>query len=152
MGQLSARDYAEWAGEMLMQGFDSRSLRITAGLDSFVSAFEAENYFFRSVQELGLAVPEPESAIRAYACGIAQEIIEGHITGQEGVRMLYAICVATEYNRDFIVWYELDDARTSLLFGDYPFTYESATLENFDEIAKQEAVNFIATVCSRSAT
>jgi hypothetical protein len=30
--------------------------------------------------------------------------------------------------------------------GHYPFTYQSATLDNFDEIAKREAANFIAAV------
>jgi hypothetical protein len=150
--QLSTSDYVDWAGEMLVQGYDSYSLRILAGLDRFASPFEAEDYFLRSVKELGLSIPDSENAIRAYACVIAQQISEGEITSQEGVRALYKICIATEYERDFVVWLELDDALDNLLYGDYLYTYESATLDNFDEIAKREAVNFINTVCGHAAT
>lgn len=144
--QLSADDYAAWAGEMLVEGYDSRSLRILAGLDKFASTFEAENYFARSLAELNLTPPDSDKAIRAYACEIARQIIEDKITAQDGVRALFQICIATDYAADFIIWLELDDALDSLISGNYPFTYESATLENFNEIAKREAANFIAAV------
>lgn len=144
--QLSADDYAAWAGEMLVEGYDSHSLRILAGLDKFASTFEAENYFARSLAELNLTPPDSDTAIRAYACEIARQIIEDKITAQDGVRALFQICIATDYAADFIIWLELDDALDSLISGNYPFTYESATLENFNEIAKREAANFIAAV------
>jgi hypothetical protein len=32
LSQLSASDYVDWAGEMLVQDYDSYSLRILAGL------------------------------------------------------------------------------------------------------------------------
>ena len=150
--QLSSGIYGEWAGEMLVQGYDSHSLRILAGLDRFAGSFEAEDYFLRSLKELNLSIPDPEGAIRAYACEIAQRVIENKIKGQEGVRALYAICIATDYARDFMIWLELDDALDNLLCGEYPYTYESVTLENFDEIAKREAVNFIAAVSPQTAT
>ena len=149
---LSTSDYVDWAGEMLVQGYDSYSLRILAGLDRVASSFEAEDYFLRSVKEMGLNIPDSKIAIRAYACAIAQQIIDGKLSGQQGVRALYKICIATEYERDFMVWFELDDALDNLLYGEYPFTYETATLENFDEIAKHEAANFITAVCGQAAT
>lgn len=149
--QLSTDDYVDWAGEMLVQGYDSYSLRILAGLDRFASPFEVEDYFQRSVKELGLHIPNSENAIRAYACAIAQQVIDGEVTGQQGVRALYRICLATNYGRDFMIWLELDDALDSLLCGEHPYTYESATLDNFNEIAKLEAANFIATVCNHTA-
>ena len=149
--QLSSGDYVDWAGEMLVQGYDSRSLRILAGLDRFASTFEAEDYFVRAITELNLTLPDSDMAIRAYACAIARQIIEDEITAPEGVRALFKICIATDYASDFIIWLELDDALDSLISGNYPFTYASATLENFDEIAKREATNFIAAVCPHAA-
>lgn len=151
LGELSASDYVDWAGEMLMQGYDSHSLRILAGLDKFASTYEAEDYFLRSIKELNFNIPNSETAIRAYACAIAQQIIDEKITGQQGVRTLYKICIATRYEQDFIIWLELDDALDSLLYGDYPYSYESATLENFDEITKREAESFITKVCGQSS-
>lgn len=152
LGQLSSSDYVDWAVEMLTESYDSHSLRILAGLDKFTSTFEAEDYFLRSLKELNLNIPDSEMAVRAYACAIAAQLIEEKITAQQGVRALYKICVATEYAPDFMIWLELDDALDSLLAGNYPYTYQSATLENFDDLAKQEAENFIATVCNQSAT
>jgi hypothetical protein len=139
LGQLS---FVEWAGEMLTQGYDSVSLRMLAGLNRLTSTSEAEHYFLRSIKELNLTPPEVGTAIRAYACEIAQLLVDGKITGRDGVRRLYQICIDTDYASDFIIWLELNDALYSLLHGNYPFTYESATLENFDEIAKQEAANY----------
>jgi len=150
--QLPASDYVDWAGEMLMQGYDSYSLRILAGLQRQASTFEAEEYFMRSAKELGLSIPDSEAAVRGYACEIAQQIVAGQLTGQEGVRALYRICLATEYNRDYLIWLELDDALDSLLSGEYAYTYESATLENFDEVAKREAEKFIVEICDAAAT
>ena len=150
--QLPASDYVDWAGEMLVQGYDSYSLRILAGLERLASTFEAEDYFLRSAKELGLSVPDSEAAIGVYACEIAQEIVEGRLTGQEGVRALYRICLATEYHRDYLIWLELDDALDSILSGEYAYTYESATLENFDEVAKREAEKFIVEMSGKAAT
>jgi len=144
--QLSCGDYVDWAVEMLVQGYDSHSLRILAGLNKSASTFEAENYFVRSITELNLTLPDPDTAIRAYACAIARQIIDEKIAAHDGVRALFQICIATNYARDFIIWFQLEDALDSLLSGNYPFTYESATLENFHEIAKREAANFIGAV------
>lgn len=149
---LHANDYVDWAGEMLVQGYDSYSLRILAGLERLASTFEAEEYFLRSAKELGLSIPDSGTAVRAYACEIAQQIVDGRLTGQEGVRELYRICLATEYDRDYLVWLQLDDALDTLLSGEYAYTYESATLENFDEVAKQEAEKFIVEMCGKAAT
>ena len=152
MYQLGVGDYVDWAGEMLLQGHDSYSLRILAGLEREASTFEAEDYLLRSAKELGLSIPDPEAAVRAYACEVARQIVEGHRTGQEGVRELYRICLATEYDPAYIIWLELDDALDSLLSGEYAYTCESATLENFDEVARQEAEKFIVEMCGAGAT
>ena len=150
--QLPASDYVDWAGEMLVQGHDTYSLRILAGLGPLTNSYEVEDYFLRSAKELGLNIPDAETAIRAYACEIAQHIVEGQLAGQEGVRALYRICLATEYDRDYLIWLELDDALDSLLSGEYAYTYESATLDNFNEVAKQEAEKFIVEMCGTAAT
>ena len=74
LGQLSSEHYADWACEMLVQGFNSPSLAILAGLDKFASIFEAGDYFLRSINELNLSAPDSDTAIRLYACEIANQI------------------------------------------------------------------------------
>lgn len=149
--QLPASDYADWAGEMLVRGHDSYSLRILAGLGPFTSLHEAEDYFLRSARELGLRIPDPAEAVRAYACEIAREMLDGRLDAREGVRALYRICIGTEYEREYIVWLRLDDALDSLLSGGYAHAYESATLESFEEVARREAEKFVAEMCGGDA-
>src|SRR5215510_8817812 len=114
LGQLSSGHYVEWAGEMLVEGYDSPSLRILAGLDRFASSFEAEDYFLRSLNELNLTPPDSTTAIRAYACEIAQRVIDGRMSGKDGVRALFQISIATDYSREFITWIELYHALDTL--------------------------------------
>ena len=147
--QLLSEDYVDWAGEMLVAGYDSYSLCILAGLDRRASSFETENYFARALKELNLSLPDPDAAVRVYGCEIAQQILDGKITAQDGVRKLSHICVGLIYEPDFIGWYELEEALDSILYG-HP--YGEVTLENFDELTKKEAVDFIADVCSVPAT
>ncbi len=144
MSQLSAEDYIDWAVQMLMQDCDSRHLRILAGLGrKTTSAFEAEDYFLRCMKELNLSVPDSEKAIWAYAREAAQEIVDGRISGKQGVRNMFQFCLATDYDHDFVIWLELDDALDNLLQDEHPYSYKSATLENFEIIAKHEAEKFI---------
>jgi hypothetical protein len=151
LDKAHAEDYIDWAGEMLVQDYDSPSLRILAGLNRQNNTFEAQDYFSRCVKELRLNEPEPEAAVREYACEIAQQIIDEQITAQEGVRALYQVCLARDYPKEFMVWFELDDALDSLLAGDYPYTYESATLENFGDTVKLEAKRFIDKVVGQES-
>jgi hypothetical protein len=146
IGKISAEDYAVWAGEMLVQNHDSTSLRILAGLNRRDSIFEAQDYFLRAMKELNLEEPEPDAAVREYARETAKQIIDGQIEPQQGVRALYQICVATEYPEELMIWYELDDALDCLIASGYPYTYETATLENFDSIVKEEAKKFVANI------
>lgn len=147
LNRTSATDYVDWATEMLVHGHDSRSLRILAGLDKFTYTADAEDYFVRAIHELGLDMPERDTAIRSYACKIVEKMIDGRITCRTGVGMLYQICVASDYPRELIVWYQLADALDSIKYGFYPHTYPTATSENFDELAKHEAEHFVASVC-----
>lgn len=158
--QASADDYIDWAVGMLEDGYDSRQLRILAGLQrKLVNRFEAEEHFLGCMRELNLPVPDSSEALLAYACAAAQEIVEGKIPVRLGVRNMYEFCRATDYEEDFVVWAELNDALDLLLEGEYPFPYgatalepvvfESVTLENFDNLAKLEAENFVRIISKK---
>lgn len=56
-------EYVNWAGNALVDGFDSSSLRILAGLDyGLVAEIEAPDYFLKAVKELKLPIPDCELA------------------------------------------------------------------------------------------
>ncbi|MBW4694030.1 MAG: hypothetical protein KME27_19975 [Lyngbya sp. HA4199-MV5] len=143
--QVFADDYIDWAIELLVQGYDSPNLRILAGLDRRSSVFDIETYFIHAIKELEIEEPEPKAAVRAYACEMAQQIIDGQFTSLRAVvRALYQIWLNTDYDPNYAIWLTLDDALDSLYAGEYPYSYPSATLENFEAIVQQEAARFVS--------
>jgi hypothetical protein len=154
---ISAYDYIEWAEEMLMQDYDSSSLRILAGLDHHNDFWEVDDYFLRSIKELDLEEPEAKTAIRTYACETAQSIIDSQLTpsrspltsSQLGVMALSNIYYRFLWGEldgnysDYEIWLELNDALGSLFAG-----FLSMTLEKFDAIVKQEAEIFLSKMAS----
>lgn len=104
---------------------------------------EAERFLLRALTELHIALPEGDVAIRRYACQLAQQMVDQHLPAREGIQRLYKIWVARVDEPDYLVWLSLDDALASLLAGTHPFTYEAATLDTFDTLARQEAKEFL---------
>jgi hypothetical protein len=142
-----AEDYIDWAYEMLLQNYDSPSLRILAGLHRPSNLREIGSYFLDAIEELQIEIPEPKTAIWDYACDLAQKIVDGQFTNiRDLVGTLYQICRETDYDANYAIWADLDDLLDSLDFGEVPYGYPSATLENINEIIKKEALNFIAKI------
>lgn len=148
MQRITAADYVEWAVGMLVEGRDSPSLRIFAGLDERGGVFEAEDYFVRVMRELQISEPDSAAALKAYGVDLATKILDGSLGPEAGVRMLYQLCKKTNYEAPFTVWCELDDALDDIKAGSYPNCYEKATAENFGDIVKKEARKFIERVSS----
>jgi hypothetical protein len=94
------QDYVNWAVDALMDGLDSYSLAILAGLDigSAVDWLEADKYFLKAVRELALPIPDDELALslpndeavlRRHLNEIAQQIREGVIDPVTGIERIY---------------------------------------------------------------
>jgi len=152
MNRVTAADYVEWATETLAGGQDSPNLRILAGLDERGSVFEAEEHFNRALRELQILEPDEAGKLRAYACDLARQILDGTLTAEAGVKALYQVCLFTGYASGFMVWIYLDDALDSIRSGNYPHTYETATAANYDDIVKMEAKRFIEQMRHETAT
>jgi len=135
-------DYVDWATAMLEHGHDSKNLRMLAGLESD-NTFEAREHFLQAMRELGLSEPDPHTAMRAYACELAQQLASGTLDPTAGVRHLYDMCVTESYRRDFMIWYELDDALADIAAGNHPWTYPALTPENQSKVIREEAIKFM---------
>lgn len=143
MNRITAADYIVWATDMLTTGHDSPNLRMLAGLDEYGSVFEAEDHFARALREFQIPEPDLASKLRAYGLDLAQQILEGKLSAESGVKALFHVCLATNYERDYVIWLHLDDAWDSIQAGCYPFTYPTATIENFADVVRTEAQKFI---------
>lgn len=136
-----ASDYIDWATAMLEQGYDSKNLRMLAGLESD-NTFEAREHFLRAMHELDLSEPDPGTAMRAYACELAQRLASGTLDPVTGVRCLYDMCVIEGYPSDLMIWYQLDDALADVAAGNHPWSYPTLTPENQSRVIREEAIKF----------
>jgi hypothetical protein len=152
MIRITAGDYVDWATGMLTEGHDSPNLRMLAGFDEHGSVFEAEEHFSRALRELQIPEPDTAGKLKAYACDLARQILDGRLAPQAGVKALYEVCLATQYARPFMVWLYLDDALDDIKAGSHPYTYQTATSANFDDLVKMEAERLIEQMSHESAS
>ena len=117
---------------------------MSAGIESKSSVFEAEEYFQRTLKELGLVEPCKEAAYKAYSIHVAERIIERKVPARDGVKMLFRVCSESNYPKDMIVWFNLDDACDDVHYGNEPFTYPGLTKDNLEETVITEAKAFVA--------
>lgn len=73
------QDLPEWAINCLEKGYDSKSLRILASMSKWDSASELDNYFQRSLRELGWNKIDREDYLLRYSKILAREIVEDRV-------------------------------------------------------------------------
>lgn len=142
-GSAQASDYIDWAAGALEGGSDSRHLRVLAGLDRSVSAFEAEESFKKAREELGLPMLDRDEAIKAYAVHLAEAILEPESDYPAIVAQLARLCSANDYPDYLSDWYSLDDGLTNALAGEYPWGYEALYQADPREVVAHVARAFI---------
>ncbi|HET6408623.1 MAG TPA: hypothetical protein VFG14_12130 [Chthoniobacteraceae bacterium] len=125
LGRAQAGDYIDWAVDALALGSDSPNLRILAGLDRFISPFEAEEHFKKARKELGLSAPGRQQAILDYAISLAETILEPGSDYQTIVSKLAELCHSNEYPDFLMEWYSVEDGLADIRAGCYPYGYEA---------------------------
>ena len=97
-GNLTASDLPKVAFAGLLEGLESESLTILAGMGDKDNSLELEQYFAMSLKELDLQLPEHREAAVQLALYYADEISEGRLDPVEGVYKIINKCL---YNYDF---------------------------------------------------
>lgn len=143
LGSIKIEEYIEWAIDMLGLGFDSKKLRILAGLSNPLDPSEVNNHFEDILKELNILKPNEEEAVMYYAISLCEQMISSELNPRNGLKRLYKICQDLDYDSDYMIWYELDDALASISYGDYPYMYEHMNKYNVDQCIIREAKTFI---------
>jgi hypothetical protein len=136
MGMATHEQYIDWAISCLESGIDSKNIRILASLQKPLYSSEIDDYFNRSLKDLGWELPEPKECIIEYARSFAKEIVAGQVGPLEGCRKIYRVVVALEYPRELMSWLYLDD-------GLEPGTCRDLQGQELDEAIVKEARRFI---------
>ncbi|HEX8141305.1 MAG TPA: hypothetical protein VF553_01840 [Pyrinomonadaceae bacterium] len=136
MELVTHEEYVEWAVSCLESGIDSKNIRILASLQKPLYSSEVEDYFKRSLRDLGWELPDRKECIIEYARSFAKEILSGQVSPLEGCRKIYRIVVDLQYPRELMSWLYLDE-------GLEPGTYRDLEGKELDEAIIKEARRFI---------
>jgi hypothetical protein len=137
MGMATFEQYIDWAVSCLESDVDSKNIRILASLQKPLYSSEVEDYFNRSLKDLGWELPKPKECIIEYARSFAKEILSGQMSPLEGCRKIYRVVVALQYPRELMSWLYLDE-------GLEPETYRDLEGKELDEAIIKEARRFIS--------
>lgn len=146
LGRAQAGGYVDWATDAMMAGSDSPNLRILAGLDRFVSPFEAEDQFKRARKELGLPTPNRDQALKDYAIHLAESIHKPASNFDILVAKLSELHHTNDYPDcpDYLMeWYSLDDGLTDIRSANYPYGFDELYQSDPSKIVVEIANTFI---------
>lgn len=88
----SGSDYVDWAFTCLEEGFDSKSLRLLAGLSrNHPHMADFEELFRHSLNELGWRYLTDKEVLLDYAKSLAKQILSGEIEATVGVEKITSI-------------------------------------------------------------
>jgi len=99
----------DWAIRCLEAGYDSRSLRMLAGMSQSYAPSEIDEKLDLALKELGWADIPPYVYLIGYARIIAKEILEDKIDPMMGSYEMYKVLVATDSYSELNAWYDIDE-------------------------------------------
>ena len=108
LGLANCEDYVKWAIACLEANMDSKNIRILASLRKPLYSSEVNEYFERSLAELGWAMPERRECLLQYARRQAERIVSRELPSGEGCWKIYRIAAALEYPHELSPWIYLD--------------------------------------------
>jgi hypothetical protein len=146
-GEAQAKDFSDWAENLLIQGCDSENVAILAsfGIERFPNLTEVENYFEKCVDELGLVLPEDQIAIHEYAKYLAAIISTGILEPTVGLELLKDFWrLSGDYDEPiYRIWEELADDICTLDDCHFYLWNTGLSKNNRDEFIIQVAKQFI---------
>lgn len=140
LGSATCEDYVEWARACLAANVDSKSMRILASLQKPLYSSEVDDYFYRSLNELGWSMMEEPECLLQYARQVAQQILSNDLPPLEGCRKIYRIGDALGYPDDLIPWLYLDEGLDPSGLSDLQgASWDEAIKSEADRLLKESA-------------
>ena len=150
LGKRLDADAREWAIEQLIDGRDSRNLRMLAGTTDADDSGVITDLFGRALRELGIDLPDPNTAPLLYAQELAREYLAGGLPRGFLLRELCALCIAKNYTRPLYPFYLLRWTLDDLIDQGFSFHRRDVTMENFNDVLNVE-INALLSTSPKSA-
>jgi hypothetical protein len=112
--QITNGDYVDWAITCLEEGFDSKSLRLLAGMSKTHSIkADFKDLFRHSLSELNWNYLDKKESLFNHAKEIAKQILADEIESVEAVDKIHEICVHLDYPNELEIWNLLYDGHSN---------------------------------------
>jgi hypothetical protein len=105
--------------------------------------FEVQSHFQKSLDELGIIRSSKPEEIRNYALFLIQGLANKTIHPDHALPILEKICVSTDYEKEYMTWYELNDARIDVESGHYPHMFPSVYGGSIVDVCAKEAQKYL---------
>lgn len=128
------KQWADWAYEMLVAGFDSESLVMLAGEMNFYNQFEMQRLADKALDELNLNWDDRENVLRDYARYLVKKAVSGKTSTATALDTLAIIYRTLDYEEPWGDFYALYYAKSDLDLYGFQHYWDGATKENIDEI------------------
>lgn len=139
------QDVVDWAVQMLLDGFDSDSLRILAGESEPFSYYELRPLFERCLRELKIPLPKDQQDALVHLIPLKlKSYLRGEADYRECIRELKQYYDYTEVTSGMQTLYLLNWAASDLEYEEYSHYWDGATRENIDQIIRTEVEKWLA--------
>ncbi|WP_027627639.1 hypothetical protein [Ruminiclostridium cellobioparum] len=108
-GEAEASEYVDWAIEQLVKGAETPSVKILSSFMKPLYKPELEEYFHKSLDELGWRFPPFTENARMCIKHLAEKILDGSLEPIKGAHEIYTYVRELKYPEDLIAWLEIDD-------------------------------------------
>ena len=133
MGAAASEDFVAWAVTLLERGVAPKNVCILASLTSPLYPSEVDDYFNRSLKDLGWSLPERDSCLKEYARDAAAKILRDEVTPSEGCARIFRAYIELDFPADLVAW-------LCLQMGHAPEgTDEELSAEELDAVVRREA-------------
>ena len=146
---MCTREFINWAVQALVDGFDTPSLVILAGLDSDTSyTGERYDYFRKSLRELGINISDyGGNNLVEFSRIVSEELLAEEIDVKEALDLLYTCYIWSDYSAHFLsVWYRLSDDLSLMDSGYGPVHHSELNKSNRNEFVKRIAEQYLASL------
>ncbi len=136
--------WLEWAIELLVEGFDSRTLRLLAGETSPFQTFEIWAMTDRAIVELDL-VPFAGKLEAAFALTSAQArlVLDGETTQEAGLSEITQLCIELDYPRALMDFYLLHHTLDDLGHDEVQWYWPGASRSNIQQLIEERCRSWL---------
>jgi hypothetical protein len=141
--RLEANAVVDWAIDALEAGFDSKSLRILAGLERPLDREEVEGLYGKSILELGINPLPSERYVPFHITAVLRSMLGGEIKRIEALKGLSDLCISRGQDRVLQPFYLLYFAKSDLESQGIQWYWTGADASNIDRVIDEYAIGWL---------